>query len=403
MKKYIVYVIVVLALALLTVAVATAQGTVLQAAKVTTPPTLDGDASDAAWAAASALELSTPKMTLKAVYTDKDLYVLAVVPDTTASFTRGAWVWDGAKWGMVKGQSEDRVAIVWSMDTPNFETQGCMTKCHPGTHAEGSTDDAWLESGKADMWHMKAARSLPVASIAQAGTLTVDEASHQLTGGSVTFKGWVDDAWVGQWSEKNAPDGGRYGDAGKSSYDNNLTEDKTAPKYMEKAPTDFVDAMTLTKAEIDAGEAVEVATADVNALWANYAALKAAVPERILKSPEGSRADVEQAAVWKDGLWTMEFKRALDTGHPDDDVIFSDLSKTYYFGVSWMDNAGGSKHIPSGLLSLKFAPAVTLLPTTGGAKPAMAVPLALVLFGLVSLAGGVAGYAWCRRNGREMT
>ncbi len=393
--------------ALLTVAVvlagfASAVGTTLEAVKVDIGPTIDGDASDAAWAGATALELSTPKVTLKAVYTDKDLYVLAVVPDTTASFTRGAWVWDGAKWGTVKGQSEDRLAIMWSMDTPNFETQGCMTKCHPGTHAEGGEDDAWLESGKADSWHMKAARFLPAGRIAQAGTLTVDEASHGVTGGTITFMGWTDDKWIGQWSADNAPDGGRYPDAGKGAESRNRTEDKTAPKYIETAPTDFVDAMILYQSEIDSGEAVEVAklSADqLKAAWDKYVALKAAVPERILKTPEGSRADVQQAAVWKDGTWTLEYKRALDTGHPDDDVIFSDLSKTYYFGVAWMDNTDGSGHIPSGILDLKFVAAPAGLPVTGGVLvwPEIAA-VRLIGVGLLSLVTGVVGFFVSRRR-----
>lgn len=394
---------VVLVVVIVFAAFASAQGTTLTAAKVDVGPTVDGDASDAAWASATALDLSSPSITMKAVYDGQYLYVLATVPDTTASFTRGgAWVWDGSAWGHPEGQSEDRLAIMWSMDTPNFDTQGCMTKCHPGTNAEGGEDDAWLETGKADMWHMKAARSLPATSIAQAGSLTVDEASHEVTGGSVTMHGWTDDKWVGQWSGDNAPDGGRYGDEGQGNYSHNRNDDKSAPVYMETAPADYADAMTLYQSEIDGGEAVEVASADVAALWANYAALKAAVPERILRPAEGSRGDVEQAATWSDGTWTLEFKRALDTGHPDDDVIFDDLSQTYPFGVAWMDNTDGAEHVISGLLGLTFAAgAAATLPTTGGITPEMLAPFALVAFGLLSLTGGVAGYAWRRRNGNE--
>lgn len=370
--------------------IVSAQGTTLEAAKVDVAPVLDGDASDAAWASATALDLSRPETTLKAVYDDANLYVLAIVPDATASFTRGgAWVWDGSAWGHPSGQSEDRLAIMWSMDTPDFDTLGCMTKCHPGTNAEGGEDDAWLETGKADMWHMKAARSLPGMSIAQAGSLVVDAASHEVTGGSITFHGWVDDKWVGQWSADNAPDGGRYGDDGQSSYSHNRTDDKSAPKYMETAPADYADAMVLYQSEIDSGEAVEVAGADVNALWANYAALNAAVPERILRTPEGSRADVEQVATWADGIWTLEFKRALDTGHPDDDVIFSDLTAAYPFGVAYMDNTDGAEHIFSGTINLTFA-ASPGLPTTGGDAVA-----AIVLAGasLLLVVGAASLYA----------
>ncbi len=331
----------------------------LAAYHTTQAPQGDGSDADAAWANAPALVLTALNVTLKALYTDTDLYVLVVVPDATASFTRGAWTWDGAQWATVQGQSEDRLAIMWSMGTPNFETQGCMTKCHPGANAEGGEDDAWLETGTADMWHMKAARFLPAGSITQQGDLTIDDATHAVTGGTVVFSGWTDDKWTGQWSADNAPDGGRYPDAGKGAETRNRNADKTGPQYIETAPTDFLDAMTLYQAEIDSGEAVEVSTLPVEqiqAAWDAYAALKAAVPERILRTPEGSRADVQQTATWKDGLWTLEYQRALDTGHPEDDVIFSDPSLPYHFGVAWMDNTDGAEHIPSGLLTLIFLP-----------------------------------------------
>lgn len=323
-------------------------------------PVLDGVADDAIWAQAPEMALSSPKLTLKAVYTDTDFYMLAIVPDTTASFTRsGAWIWDGAGWSTVGGQSEDRLAVMWSMDTPNFEAVGCMTKCHPGTNAEGGEDDAWLETGVADMWHMKAARALPAQSISQSGTLSIDEASHEVTAGKVAFMGWVDDKWVGPWSADNAPDGGRYGDAGGGAYGHNRNADKTGPMYIELAPADYVDAMTMTQAEVDGGEAVEVASLsaeDLQAAWDAYDRFKAVVPERVLHAPGGSRADVLQAAIWEDGVWTLEMQRALDTGHPEDDVIFNDLSLPYLFGVSYMDNTDGAEHIVSGTLSLVFLP-----------------------------------------------
>jgi len=329
----------------------------LEAVKVNTPPSLDGDPSDAAWAAAPELDIGALDVKMKAVYTDQDLYLLVTWRDPTASFTRGgAWTWDGSQWGHTSGQSEDRVTIMWDKDTPDFDQRGCSTKCHPGSHNPGGEDDAWLTSGKADLWHMKAARSLPAISASQTGLLTVDPQTHEVTAGTVTFRGYVDDTWVGQWSATN-PDGGRYGDAGRSSYSNNSNADATAPRYIETAPADFVDAMTLYQSEIDAGEAVEVAgltPEQLNTYWANYAALNAVVPERILRLPTDSRADVLQAATWEDGRWTLEFKRALNTGHPDDDTIFDDLGKAYGFGVATMDNSGGEAHVTSGLYKLVF-------------------------------------------------
>ena len=50
--------------------------------------------------------------------------------------------------------------------------------------------------------------------------------------------------------------------------------------------------------------------------------------------PEGSRADVHAKGVWKGGFQTIEFARALNTGH-DDDLQFDPASgKSYLLGVS---------------------------------------------------------------------
>lgn len=39
------------------------------------------------------------------------------------------------------------------------------------------------------------------------------------------------------------------------------------------------------------------------------------------KDPQGSGADVKANGRWKDGVWTLELRRLLDTGHPDDLVF----------------------------------------------------------------------------------
>ncbi|HDZ26196.1 MAG TPA: hypothetical protein ENH65_06755 [Candidatus Aminicenantes bacterium] len=206
------------------------------------------------------------------------------------------------------------------------------------------------------MWHMKAARSLGVTSQYQSGSPVISD-DHQATAGAFTLIGYADDKYVTYEDAANLPeDGGRHGDSGKSTYGRNRSEDKSAPLYLEKNPTDYLDAMVLTQAEVDAAEVIEVAGAtvdEINKYWGNYQILGAVVPERILREPSESRADIKQAGTWSNGEWTVEIKRALDTGN-DDDIQFSDLSLNYLFGVSVMDNAGGDAHIFSGVNSLHF-------------------------------------------------
>lgn len=52
------------------------------------------------------------------------------------------------------------------------------------------------------------------------------------------------------------------------------------------------------------------------------------------RQPDGSRADVLAKGVWKDGTWTIEFGRKLDTGHDDDVKLDASPGSRHLFGVS---------------------------------------------------------------------
>lgn len=61
--------------------------------------------------------------------------------------------------------------------------------------------------------------------------------------------------------------------------------------------------------------------------------------------PTGSRADIKAKGVWQDGEWTIEFKRALNTGHDDDLPL--EVNKTYTLGVSRFEIAGNRINLNS--------------------------------------------------------
>lgn len=50
--------------------------------------------------------------------------------------------------------------------------------------------------------------------------------------------------------------------------------------------------------------------------------------------PVGSRSDIEAKGVWKNGFWTIEFARKLNTGHSDDIQFDPKSGNGYLFGVS---------------------------------------------------------------------
>jgi len=305
---------------------------------------------------------------LKAVYSDQFLYVRAEYKDKTLSITRSdAWEWTGSAWKPPyfdpknvdnTKQSEDRVAFTWNMSIPGYKAAyGCAVKCHG--NIPGSSEFIDIKGQKADSWHTKAARGLGVIRVTQVGTATVEPVTHQATAGHFQLQGWLDDkywVWYQAYEEGyDTEDAGRRPDKGRGVDARNRNRDRKGPLVMKAAPLNFLDAMVITQKDIDEGRTIVADPSDpkfdkgrVDQAWALYAKYNAAVPERILRTPEGSRGDVLHSATWKDVTWIHEFKRRLNTGHPEDDAIF-DLAKSreYEFSISIFNNSGRGE-IPPG-------------------------------------------------------
>jgi len=60
------------------------------------------------------------------------------------------------------------------------------------------------------------------------------------------------------------------------------------------------------------------------------------------RQPTGSRADISARGCWREGIWTVEFARKLNTGH-DDDVTFT-VGGKYLFIVSCYEISGDTVH-----------------------------------------------------------
>ncbi len=65
------------------------------------------------------------------------------------------------------------------------------------------------------------------------------------------------------------------------------------------------------------------------------------LPRFYQRRAEGSAGDVKCSAKWKDGVWTIELSRKLDTGRPDD-LVFSPGSPLYFI-VIWNSSLGAYK------------------------------------------------------------
>jgi len=332
------------------------QGTGLTAGYTATPPTLDGDGGDAAWAQAAELVVSVAggkigavDVTLKALYDGNDLFVLAQWPDSTLSIDKNLWESDGSAWS--KSGNEDRLAILWDMGIAGFEEQGCLVACH----ADGMRTNA--DGEIADEWHWKAARSNPI--------------------------GYSDDKYLDNSFEEGDVEAGHHGDGGDSTYSDNKNEagdgpaktwtDPAAPAVPPYASADLAGRFLLGD---DAVDLVAAAVGDK-------------VPGYLLREPSGSRGDVKTVGVWEDGTWTVEFQRALNTGENATkdgtpvDIVF-DTAKTYLIGLAVMDDTGSNHSTNSGVVALDFAAPPAGLPVTGGVTGAL-TQAALVIGGLAAL------------------
>ena len=308
---------------------------VLAAKKVAAAPATDGSL-DTAWNGATPLTVKaiggknfpggSSDITLRAVYTADTVYFYMTYKDPTESVKRSPWVkqadgsWKQLKDPADKGGDnntyyEDKMAMIWAINSPGFEAKGCMAGCHTG---EGKPfGNKYLPSGeKADIWHWKGVRT---------GTI-----------------GQIDDQWLDdtKYDKDKAPEAGRKSDPKTGGgYADNVNEAKSGPKFALKGnkpapPYWIVDSEKepFDDSKYKAGDEV---------------------PGIVVAPFTGDRGDIGVKSSWKDGTYTLVFWRKLAT-NSDFDVQFTDMKKQYAFGVAVFDNAQvRHAYVPS-VLKLTF-------------------------------------------------
>lgn len=307
-------------------------------------PTLDGVADDAVWADAQEVVIPVAggfnnfgtDVQLKAVYSDDTVYFLVSYADPTESWFRSPWQKQGdGTWKKItdpndKGGDnntvyEDKFAMIWPIDNSikNFETTGCFVACHAGENSDvkpfGNKYTA-SEGELGDIWHWKSIRNL----------------------------GQVDDQYLDATRySADTPEAGRHSDAKDSGgYADNVNEDKTGPAF--SSPN--VDLTTGAPGYILDNEKVELDQAASDAIPAD-----SYIPGIVKSAFVGDRGDFSAAWKWADGVWTIEFSRALTTGS-ETDLQFSDLAATYYFGLSVFENAQVRHAFQTGSTPFVFMP-----------------------------------------------
>ena len=298
----------------------------LVVAKAAAAPLLDGNAGDAVWASAKPLSVKLSgganfgttgetRATLKAVTSGDMIYFLLQYADPTQSIQRGPYkkqadgTWKKLSDPKDKGGDdnvyyEDKWSLMWNVNDSiaGFNQNGCAVMCHIGETKPYGNKYTEKAGEIADMWHMKGSRN--------------------------GVWGQVDDQYVDntRYDKDKAPNAGRKGDPGGPDYKAfGLVNGK--PEFMNKdgkaanaGGTYYIkdgDQVAFDDGKFKAGD--EVASYFVYQL-------------------KGDRGDIQVASRWQNGTWTYEIARKLTTGSQYD-VQFSDMGKTYTFGVAAFDNA----------------------------------------------------------------
>lgn len=320
-------------------------------------PTLDGIADDAAWAGAEEMVIEVQngfnnfetKAHLKAVYSGDNIYFLLTYEDPTESWYRSPWVkqedgsWKQDKDPNDKGGDnnlnyEDKFAMIWNINNSiaNFNEKGCSVACHDGENPDLKPyGNKYTESeGEfGDIWHWKSIRNL----------------------------NQIDDQYV-DWTRfdaENAKEAGRKSDVKESGgYADNFASmpdpadatktvaDKSKPGFT--SPN--IDTTTGYPGYILDSEKVALTQEDLDAMPAGTI-----IPAIIKSEIVGDRGQISAGWVWKDGVWTIEFSRALVTGS-ETDVQFDDLTAQYFFGLAIFENAQVRHAFQYGVSSLVFKP-----------------------------------------------
>ena len=240
---------------------------------------------------------SAAAVTIKAFRSARDMYVLLRWADDTKSFNRhlmktdSGWIPMRSAFAGPHGEDiyyEDQAAIYLS------RSETCGATCHL---AEGSRAGLHYTVGDtADIWVWKAVSTNPTA-----------EADDRY---------WVHDT--------GPPAGGRrFDNKASGGYRENLDSLMRRPYFV---PTHriFRDWLLYGAPGYESYDDL-----------ADTFSVGSTIPAVLVAPTTGDRGDVKARGVWREGVWTVEFKRALGTGSPLDIKLIGEL----HLGVAVFDNA----------------------------------------------------------------
>ena len=286
----------------------------LKVAKVSSVP---ADLANLPWDGAEPLQVmlsnghgfdqGRTELTLKAMYSDEELFVSAEWEDPKEDIQYWPWRKTADGWKHLytnfKDEQvyyEDKFSLVFPIDPDTmFEQFGCAIHCHQSPRMpfglKGTDEDHPL-----DVWHWKASRT--------------------------DTMGYVDDKfWKGR--DMTAKEGGRLGDRmTEGGYAKNANEDKTLPKWLPSSKDKIFRGAIPKEHAIPYSE-------EASAKFA----VGDEIPGIVVSKAIGGRGDVVCRSQYADGGWRLLIRRKLDTGS-ERDAIF-EPGGSYAFGCAAFDHS----------------------------------------------------------------
>jgi hypothetical protein len=290
-------------------------------------PVLDGDPTDAAWYAARAVTVRTVKginnaqdhvdVTVKALHDGARIYFLFQWADADVSAKRFPLQKTPEGWKVLQTAFEQSEENVYYEDKlavyiTDIRNGSCAATCHLGEGArKGLHYTTRGEVG--DVWHWKSVRTEPTGELS--GTA-----------------GQVDDQYFGPLQPRPA-------DPRKRHTGGYFPDPKTGGGYRENfVPLDPTGPLARTAVQplrlpptLDTTPDPNPATSEPGVRWwiheaqgmpytaeADTYPLGTLIPGVVVAPLQGDRADVWSKAAWRDGQWTLEVRRVLDTRSPYD-------------------------------------------------------------------------------------
>lgn len=306
-------------------------------------PKIDGQGKDKTWSGLTQAVIPTKggaAARIKSVYTKDRIYFLVSWPDKTPQDGKLYWGFDGTRWER-HYEPDDKIALLWNINhsVKGFDQQGCQAVCHNGQMAiEGQNmggGKIWAGyKQKADAWKW-APGVMQVVRVVDDGTFGVDDAflEHPRSFSVARLYLRFDN-----------------GDKGTKQYFTRNPRSKTVgsgedpyPAFKLKPGLTFESTPFPNQSQMEEITDYSVFKAGDKIPLLMFFDLKASYnKERFPQGkPAGSRVDIKGYGAWKDGWWTLEFERKLNTGH-DDDVQFvskrGDLISGNIFDLALFDD-----------------------------------------------------------------